>query len=103
MYGKYNPRPPETVFYPLQTFAISLSLHFLDVETMRKPLLLIALLLAVLAMHAEGTKEIMPTAEAMGRVHMFNSFSPFAHYNCAKQYRINIKIKNINEKIYFGF
>lgn len=103
MYGKYNPRPPETVFYPLQTFAISLSLHFLDVETMRKPLLLIVLLLAVLAMHAEGTKEIMPTAEAKGRVHMYNSFSPFAHYNCAIQYRINIKIKNINEKIYFGF
>ncbi|MDD2964284.1 MAG: hypothetical protein PHU33_10080 [Bacteroidales bacterium] len=42
---------------------------------MRKPLLLIALLLAVLAMHAEGTKEIMPTAEALKWIHHLSDFN----------------------------
>lgn len=111
MYGKYNPRPPETVFYPLQTFAISLSLHFLDVETMRKPLLLIVLLLAVLAMHAEGTKEIMPTASSHGCIIIYPTFTPFASgidnsaqaAACPVDYRLNIRINTPTENIHFGF
>ncbi|MBU0765539.1 MAG: hypothetical protein KJ607_11955, partial [Bacteroidetes bacterium] len=51
----------------------------------------------------EGTKEIMPASNSYGRLEVYPNFSPFTTYNCPEEYRLNIRICNAGEKIYFGF
>lgn len=78
-------------------------MHFLDVETMRKPLLLIALLMAVQALYAEGTKEIMPTASSHGMVIIYPGFTDFATYGCSDDFRLKIRVNTASENIHYGF
>ncbi|PKP22661.1 MAG: hypothetical protein CVU06_09270, partial [Bacteroidetes bacterium HGW-Bacteroidetes-22] len=75
---------------------------------MRKPLLLIILLLVVLGTRAEGTKEIMPTEASHGRICIYepNEASDpnrFAIMNCDPNYRLYIRVGSGGEKVYYGF
>lgn len=70
---------------------------------MRKPLLLMALLMAVLAMRGEGTKEIMPLSSSYGMMIIYPGFTDFATYGCSDQFRLKIKISTSSENIHYGF
>ena len=52
---------------------------------------------------AEGTNEIMPYDTCLSRLNLEPSFSGFAMYGCLPKERLNIRIANIGEKIYYGF
>ncbi len=52
---------------------------------------------------AEGTKQIMATPISHGRLEIYQYFSNFALYGVSEEYRLNIRIKEVGEKIYFGF
>jgi gliding motility-associated-like protein len=56
-----------------------------------------------LSIQAEGTKEIMPNSNFIGRLNLEPSFTNFALYGCTPAERLNIHIANSGEKIYFGF
>lgn len=52
---------------------------------------------------SEGTKEIRPASTDNGYVVLDPGWSPFATYGCPTTSRLNIRICNIGEKVYFGF
>ncbi len=52
---------------------------------------------------AEGTKEIMPYDTCLSRINLEPNFTNFAMYGCTPDERLNIRIANIGEKIYYGF
>ena len=55
---------------------------------------------------AEGTKQIKPTATSNGILDFWYDTtitSAFARYNCKEFNRMNIRICNLGEKLYFGF
>ena len=56
-----------------------------------------------LSIQAEGTKEIMPNSNFIGRLNFEPSFTHFALYGCTPAERLNIHIANSGEKVYFGF
>lgn len=68
-----------------------------------KYLLVMILLIGSIGLTAEGTKEIMPTSTDKGRIHLYKSFSDFAHVGAAEPYRLHIRIQSVGEIIYFGF
>ncbi len=76
---------------------------YLILESMRKPLLLIILLLIALGIRAEGTKEIMPTSLSHGMLIIYPGFTSFATYGCAEQFQLKIKISTSTENIHYGF
>jgi len=51
---------------------------------------------------AEGTKEIMPNPEHIGRIVFDTEFGNFAIFNCKVDERLNIRINDVGEKIYYG-
>lgn len=53
--------------------------------------------------YAEGTRNIMPNSNYLGRLNFEPSFTNFAMYGCLTTERLNIHIANVGEKIYFGF
>jgi len=64
---------------------------------------IIILLPLSIKLSAEGTKEIMPTSTDKGRIHLYKSFSDFAHIDATEPYRLHINIQATGEIIYFGF
>ncbi|MBP7497147.1 MAG: gliding motility-associated C-terminal domain-containing protein [Bacteroidales bacterium] len=54
-------------------------------------------------LRAEGTKEITTTKSSYAKLMINNYYSPFALYDCATDFRLNIRISEIGEKIFFGF
>jgi len=52
---------------------------------------------------AEGTRNIMPNSNYIGRLNFEPSFTNFAMYGCLSTERLNIHIANVGEKIYYGF
>ncbi len=52
---------------------------------------------------SEGTKEIRPASTDNGYVILDPGWSPFATYGCPVTSRLNIRICNVGEKVYFGF
>ncbi len=68
-----------------------------------KYLLATILLIGSIDLTAEGTKEIMPTSTDKGRIHLYKSFSDFAHLGATEPYRLHIRIQAVGEVIYFGF
>ena len=57
----------------------------------------------IIQLKAEGTKEIMPYDTCLSRLNLEPSFTNFAMYGCTPEERLNIRIANIGEKIYYGF
>ncbi|MBE0646231.1 MAG: hypothetical protein IH596_00435 [Bacteroidales bacterium] len=53
--------------------------------------------------YAEGTKEVRPTINTYGNLSIDAGYTDFATYNCPENYRLNIHISNVGEKILFGF
>ena len=45
----------------------------------------------------------MPTSTDKGRIHLYKSFSDFAHIDATEPYRLHINIQATGEIIYFGF
>ena len=61
------------------------------------------LVLFSLNTNAEGTRVIMRTDSSHGKLQVYQTFGPFATYNCEPAYRLNISICNPGEKVCFGF
>lgn len=52
---------------------------------------------------AEGTRNIMPNSNYIGRLNFEPSFTNFAMYGCLPSERLYIHIANVGEVIYYGF
>jgi len=66
-------------------------------------LLAILFLFSQSQLQAEGTKQIRPASSDNGYLVLDKSWSSFALYGSAATSRLNIRICNVGEKIYYGF
>ncbi len=66
-------------------------------------ILLSSFLITSVKIYSEGTKNIMPYSNYIGRLNFEPSFTNFAMYGCMVTERLNIHIANVGEKIYYGF
>lgn len=71
-----------------------------------KVLALFLSMLSWTAIHAEGTKELQPAATDYGFLQIFDQNTitrPFATFDAPEEYRLNISVCNLGEKIFMGF
>lgn len=64
------------------------------------------IVLNISPLFAEGTKQLQPAATDFGFLQIYDQNTltrPFATYNSPEEYRLNISICNLGEKIYMGF
>lgn len=64
------------------------------------------IVLNISPLFAEGTKQLQPAASDYGFLQIYDQNTltrPFATYNSPEEYRLNISICNLGEKIYMGF
>lgn len=76
--------------------------HF---NVLLKILIVITFLGTGFASFSEGTKELQPAASDYGFLQIYDLNTrtrPFATYDTPEEYRLNIRICNLGEKIYFG-
>lgn len=65
--------------------------------------ILLALVIIMPSVRAEGTKQIMPSPTSHGRVIVYPEFNDFAIVGGNADCRLNIRVNNTSETIYLGF
>lgn len=63
----------------------------------------ICLMLVQVPAHAEGTKELKPTAGDKGNLLLLKGYSKFGMYGASAAEQIKLKVAASGEKVYFGF